>query len=276
MRRDSADGPAPKPLAELATATDVAHQVAWLYRDPLEDDAGVVHVTSVWMDDDRSLVTLRIDEHAPKSELDFFALNLCRARADAIVVTGKILRDEPTVSHDLQGPGTLPQALADWRRRRLGKEKPPISLVLSSGRDLDLDHPLFHGATRPVIYTGPEGGERLAEGARARGIGLAAHPEVNLDRAIELLLHMGARTISIECGPRTSAALYRSPLGVDELMLSVYEGQLAEHSRGTVLMSADQLLETMIPTQPPVRCRTQDGTWAFERLLSPGRWTAAP
>ena len=259
----------PKPLADFTTAEDVAREILRLYGDPLEDDARVVHVTSVWLDDDRSLVTLKIDEHAPKSLYDFFILNLCRARADAIVVTGKILRDEPTLSHDLQGPGTLPQALAAWRRERLGKTEPPTSLVLSSGRDLDLDHPLFHGSTRAMIFTNPEGGERLAEGVRARGIPLLASSEANLYWAIQFLLRDGARTISIECGPHTSAALYHPHLEVDELMLSVFEGQLAERSRGAVLMAADELFETMLQTRLPVRCLEESGPWSFERLLRP-------
>ena len=86
---------------------------------PIDD--GVVHVTALWAPPEGERRTLLIGEHSPKSDHDFFSLNLARARADAILVTGKILREEPTLRYDLQGAGELPAALAAWRRERAAR-----------------------------------------------------------------------------------------------------------------------------------------------------------
>ena len=259
-------------VAEATRANDVAQQVEALYGDPLTHPAGVLHVTSVWerptaAGDGTDLVTLRIDEHAPPSRHDFFVLNLCRARADAIVVSGKILRDEPEVRHTLQGPAELPEALAAWRREQLSKSAPPISAVLTSGRGLDLDHPLFASAHRPTLFTTPDGWRALEEAATQRGIGAVTDPAMTLRKAIDYLQSQGARTISIECGPRTSAGLYDAPVAVDELLLSVFEGELPSRSQGAVLRRRDELEELLERQGPGARRRSESGPWRFERFL---------
>lgn len=258
----------PVDIATARTADDIAREVEALYGSPLTEPAGVLHVTSVWeqlLDTRVELVTLKIDQRAPPSRHDFFVLNLCRARADAIVVSGKILRDEPEVRHTLQGAGQLPGALAAWRREHLGKDTPPTSLVLSSGRGLDLDHPLFADAHRPIVYTSPEGRDRLASEAAARGIRLVADAQANLRRAVDFLRTEGAGTVSIECGPRTSRQLYEPPVVVDELLLSVFEGHLAERSRGTVLATREELESALRIQGPGIRRDSESGSWRFER-----------
>lgn len=257
-------------VAQLETAADVARAVEAFYGAPLEGDAGVLHVTSVWARGDE-LVTLAINRHAPPSDDDFFVLNLCRARADAIVVSGKILRDEPEVSHRLQGPGRSAEALQAWRRERLGKKRPPISLVLTSGRGLDLDHPLLSEAERALIYTTPAARRRLAEAATKRGIELVADATPALRRAIHYLKERrGAATVSIECGPSTSADLYRLPMAVDELLLSVFEGDLPEAARGGVLIGRHELESRLGLAQPPALRPSPAGPWSFWRYLRRG------
>ena len=260
-------------MTDIADATshhDVAREVEALYGDPLGTPVGVVHVTSVWeRPGSDELVTLRIDEHAPPSRHDFFVLNLCRARADAIVVSGKILRDEPEVRHTLQGPARLPEALADWRRERLGKTTPPISAVLTSGRGLDLDHPLFATAHRPTLFTSPEGWRGLEEAAGRRGIRGVTDPAMDLRKTIDHLRSEGAETVSIECGPRTSSGLYDPPAVVDELLLSVFEGDLAERSQGSVLRRRSDLEAILERQGPGTRRVSESGPWRFERFFRP-------
>jgi hypothetical protein len=143
-----------------------------------------VHVTAVGRTTARreavgseraTLETIAIGPHSPKSATDFFLLNLARARADAIVTTGKILRDEPAVEHRLQGADGEPAALAAWRRERLGKREPPCSVVLTTGREIDLFHPLFRSAPRVIILTGESAAGALRErAASCRGRGRRA------------------------------------------------------------------------------------------------------
>ncbi|MEM9491879.1 MAG: hypothetical protein AAGC55_22225, partial [Myxococcota bacterium] len=132
---------------------------------------GVVHVTAVWA---RDHLTLRINAETPRSEWDWFALNAARARADAIITTGKILREEPEVSHAIQGPGRAAEGLTEWRRQVLGKTEPPYLLVLTSGRGLPERgrladwHPALRGATRPILYTGSAAAHTLVSTAGPR------------------------------------------------------------------------------------------------------------
>lgn len=252
-------------IAGLVTAGDVAAMAGRLYGDRLASPGGGRHViqpAAVWRRGDGALVTLRINDATPKSALDFFVLNLCRARADAIVTSGKILREEADLRHDLQGPAK--EALRAWREE-LGTREPPISLVLTSGRGLDLGHPLFGGGTRPLIYTSPEGGERLA-GADVEVIAVTA-PSLRGALA-ELGERYGARTISIETGPSSSAALYEPPPAVDELLLSVYEEhELPEQARGGAFLEPRRLAALFERPRPPYRTLAPSGRWSFARYL---------
>lgn len=228
----------------------------------------VVHVTAVWRRRDSALITLKIQAGTPKSEHDFFVLNLCRARADAIVTSGKILRAERDLHHDLTGPGQVADALASWRRR-LGKSEPPISLVLSSGRGLNLDHPLFRSGTRPLVYTSPEGRERLAN-AGEHGVEVVADTTPSLRSAIDFLRNeRQAATIAIESGPSTSIDLYQPPLVVDELLLSIYEEELDEALQGGAFLSRKDIEAQFARPETPFRVRSESGCWSFHRYLHP-------
>ena len=251
-------------IAEMASAADVERQLLAMYGDDLPAaPPAVLHVTSAWRRGER-LVTLRINEHAPPSAVDFFVLNVCRARADAIITTGEILRREPAMHHGLQGPGTVSRALAEWRRERLGKIAGPVSLVLTSGRDLDLDHPLFKRATRAVIFTSPAGAKRLP-GAGERGIDVVADPGASPRRALELVQERyGAATVSLESGPSTARLLYQPPLAVDELMLSIYEAtELDARARGDEFLSFGKLEEGMRRIGKPYLAPEDE--WSFHR-----------
>jgi len=255
----------PPEIDRLATAADVVAMAERLYGAPLTPGDGrrVIHPTAVWRRGDGALVTLKINDATPKSAHDFFVLNLCRARADAIVTSGKILREESDLRHDLQGPAK--DALQAWRRDELGKTAPPVSLVLTSGRGLDLRHLLFRGATRPVVYTSHEGAERLA-GADVEVVAAAA-PSLRGALA-ELEERYGARVISIEAGPSSTAALYEPPPAVDELLLSVYEErEIPERVRGGAVLEPRRLAALFARPRPPYRTPAASGRWSFARYL---------
>lgn len=267
--------PPEREITALATAADVSAAGERIYGCRLEtvDADGrlrVLHPTAVWRRGDGALVTLEINDATPPSAHDFFVLNLCRARADAIVTTGKILRQERELRHDLQGSGRVPEALAAWRRESLGKGSPPYSLVLTSGRGLDLGHPLFHGATRPLVFTSRDGRERIGGEAARAGVEVAGVDEPGLRSAIAFARErLGAATVSIEAGPSTSAALYEPPaVAVDELLLSVYESaELDERARGKPFLDPRRIEALFERPRPFYRATAASGPWSFSRYL---------
>ncbi|MEM1201918.1 MAG: hypothetical protein AAGN66_01665 [Acidobacteriota bacterium] len=211
--------------ADLESAADVdrlAHRV-WGHS---MRSTGVIHVAAVWRRSPETLLTLRIQENTPRSDYDAFALHLTRARADAIVTTGRILRSESALRHTLQGPGTLPSALAEWRRGALGKTAPPVSLVLTGSGDVDFDHPLFSGPGRALIYTGRAAAWELESRALDYGVEIVAVDRPSPEGAVDLLRRQfGAATVAIEAGPSAAAGLYGSPPEVDELLLTTYRAE---------------------------------------------------
>jgi riboflavin biosynthesis pyrimidine reductase len=247
---------------EISAAEDVlaAMELLWGETAPAR---GVLHVAAAWQAPDARLVVMKICDRTPKSAWDFFVLNLARAQADAIITTGRILREEPELRHDLQGPAA--EALADYRKTLLGKTEPPMTLVLTSGRELDLDHPLFAGSTRPLIYT--SAGDRLASEARRRALPLVIDPQADLRRAVShLRVQTKAATVSIEAGPSTTRSLYAPPLAVDVLALSLFESERLEASLQGGDLPSRRALETLFSHRSSGLIEeTRDGTWRFCR-----------
>lgn len=240
-------------------ASECAERIRMLYGDDLEAEAGVLHVTSVWQGPVGPPFVLRINDSTPVSEWDAFVLALARARADAIVTTGAILRDEPGMTHDFDVSG-----LPAWRNDVLGKALPPQSVILSSGRAIDFAHPIFR-ARRALLYTARDHPPDLPERAAAAGVRLLTHPDPDLRNLIaHLRAETGARTISIEAGPSTALTLYRDPLAVDELMLSVCRAPtLPEVARGAPFLFLEQL-ERALPGS--TRNDSAEPGWSFHRL----------
>ncbi|MEM6291946.1 MAG: hypothetical protein AAGA54_11800 [Myxococcota bacterium] len=230
----------------------------------LPRDVGVLHVLSTWRDEDQARV-IRITPQSPKSPTDFFLLNLARARADAIVVTGKILRDEPHLRYDLQGEAA--GDLHAWRHAAMERSDPPRVVVLTSGRDLDLDHPTFHGWARPVIATGPEAACRLRGPASDRRIEIATLANPGIREAIRWCQAGGAATVSVEAGPSTARALYADPPAVDELLLSEFlEPDLPHDLRGPSAFDRPPGGLGFRRLSPGVTRSEPSGRWRFTRL----------
>lgn len=222
---------------------------------------GVIHVLALADRDDGPRV-IKIGPDSPKSTHDFFALNLARARADAIIVTGKILRDEPQLRYDLQGDAA--DALSRWRRDIAHKPAPPRLVVLTSGRHIDFEHPAFSSWAEPWLFTSREAAGDLTPPQRVNVWG-SASPGIR--QAVDWLKAQGARTISIEAGASTATELYEPPLAVDEVMRSVFEGSLdPEHLDRPFL--DDELLERHFgAAHTRARLDEPSGPWRFERWL---------
>jgi hypothetical protein len=246
----------------LSDVARVRAQIEALYGDlSLEADEGVVHVAAVWQTP-AGWQVLRINDSTPKSATDLFALALARARADVILTTGQILRDEPELRMDL--PGELGPALARFRREVLGRPDPPWVALLTRRGDVDPDHPALHGWATPVIVTGPEG----AQAAAAAGVEVVVQPQTSVATVVAWARdEREARTISIEAGPRAAAGLYGDPPQVDELMLSVFVGaRVPEAAQGPGFVVADAAAVPLPPAGPAVCVAESSGPWIFRRF----------
>lgn len=249
----------------MPEAIDVPARIEALWGTrTLPADAGVVHVVSTWFDGESHRV-IRITPRSPKSETDFFVLNLARARADAIITTGRILRDEPDLEYAL--PDAWADALTAWRGEALGRVSPPRVVVLTSGHGIDPDHPTFHGWATPVVVTSPDAARALRRDlpSRVDVIGLAS---TGVRDVVAWCRTDGARTISIEAGPSTACALYADPAIVDELSWSQFCAPDLPHDlRGGVAFSRSPDRGPFRRTAPPVARDEMSGPWRFSRLV---------
>ena len=210
------------------------------------------------------LITIAINEYGPQSSLDFFSLHLGRARTDAIVITGKILRDEPFLHYGLKNKPQWKQALTQWREVRWGLYENPWLLILTSGRDIDFNHPIFSSPVRPLFYTSEQGASRYLSDCPYPVI-TDSQPDIR--SAIEHLhQEQQCSCVSIEAGPSTSRQLYTTPIMVDEVLLSIYQGPVLNPlARSKTFFSMNQLKQgyTVISR---VSMQDESGPWTFCRL----------
>jgi hypothetical protein len=252
-------------LVELTDAASVDRAARALFGSPLDTRPAVSHSIAVWRaTEDAPLVTIRINEHSPKSELDFLALHIGRARADGIIITGKILRDEPGLCYDLHADPRWGDALANWRERRWGLCEPPWLLILTATGEFDFRHPVFHGWARPLIFTSDRTATRKLAAAPCP---VVADVEPGIQRAIRhLQVARECECVSIEAGPSTVRALYERPVPVKELLLSVYlETSLDPRAQGESLIKLSEV-RSMFRSETSATHRDGDQHWSFHRF----------
>jgi hypothetical protein len=194
----------------------------------------------------RTRHVIRITDASPKSTFDGFALRLARARADVVLTTGAILRAEPTLRYDLGGD-ELANGLDAYRRERLGKAGPPELWVLTAGRDLDFRHPALCGPF-PTTVVVPTGARLAPLPAHIRRRDL---PDGGL-RALLRAEATAGRLISVEAGPHTHRALYDPPSVIDELMLTLFLGELDVTLRGGEMPGPTELEATLGPPRSDI------------------------
>ncbi|WP_428266843.1 hypothetical protein [Haliangium sp.] len=253
------------------SAEDVDAAIARMYGldgDALAAAHGVVHVAAVWAEGPGRYRSVDIDLAAPASAHDLFALCLARARADAIITTGRVLRSEPDLVHDLRGPSA--PGLSAWRRR-LGKHAPPVLLVLSAGQELPLTHPALRAQARPLVFTSAAAAARLARvctDAHAHFVGV---PAPDIGHAIDHLRRVeGHRTIVIEAGPTTTAPLYeprtRPVPVIDELLLSVFRNETMPVGARSRPFPGPADIDACLPlSSPGFEVVEPSGRWRFTR-----------
>lgn len=273
------DTPTPDPGSLSPAARACEQRARALYGPAFSHRPGLLHVFSA-VERAGWLHPLRIRPGVPRSDTDAFCLRLARARADAIVTTGRCLREEPRVTHRFDGPrGGGADA---WRREVLGRKEPPHSAVLTSGAALDFRHPLFHAGAPCLVFTRMEAVPRLASAARRAGVELVGVPEPDLAALLALLRTRGLETVSVEAGPCTARALYeRGPLP-DEVLVSRFLGfeEPAGRPPPEPLLAPPLLprtrLEALYPIAAGTEVREPSGPWRFERRLRSEAGTPSP
>jgi riboflavin biosynthesis pyrimidine reductase len=222
--------------------------------------AGVLHVLSAVETADGGLHVIKIGPHAPKSSTDFFVLNYWRAHADAILTTAAIVRAEPGLSHELQGP--CKAELTAFRNSRFGTE-PPLCAILTRSGDLPLAHDLWRDRVQYRVLTTPEREKELQSVLvdRAAVVGL---PDLGASTAVAWLRTQGARRILVEAGPSTANALYASSPGANHLLVSRYEGLFDPAAVGGALVEPARLFAGLSRVACSERAE-ESGPWRFER-----------
>jgi len=182
---------------------------------------GVLHVVHAARGPGGVLHALRVGApSSPHSQSDFFVLNLCRARADAVLTSAENLRREPTLGHQLQGPWA--DALLQYRTQRLQKSAPLVCAILTRTGQLPDPHPFWNDRTRKLLLCAPERASELSVrfAGRAQVQGVAA---LDARSACAWLRSSGHALVSVEAGPSSARKLYCPPSQVDELLLTHWE-----------------------------------------------------
>ncbi len=148
------------------------------------------------------------------------------------------------------------------------KRQPPVTLVLASSRDLDLDHPIFRCWTRPVVYTTRQTQWELESRAPDYGVELVGVDAPTAGSAIEFLRRsFGAATIALEASLRVCQELYDPPPAVDEVLLSVCRApRIPADSLGRPFLSAEQLSRRFPRHSEPYRVAAEGGEWSIQRF----------
>ena len=244
-------------------AERVARRARNLYGVELGALEGALHVMAVQARPGGEHRVIRIGPSSPKSETDFFVLGLARARVEGILISGSILRAEPELRYDMQPD------LTAWRREVAGLEAPPWLLVLTRGADLPAAHPAFESEARPIVLTSTNAAPALRRAlpSRVEVVGLdSPSPRAAVAHLRE---ERGCRGVSIEAGPSVALPLYGAHGAqlIDELMLSVYWGELAPEAEGHPFFSDDELAAHLVRAGAPTLVDEPSGRWTFSRWL---------
>lgn len=245
-------------------ASEVALAIEALYGARTLIAEGVIHVSAATRGRDGRLYVIKIGPQSPKSSTDFFVLNLCRARCDAILTTAANLRAEPDLSHGLQGPWA--RQLAVYRRAALAKQAPPTCAILTGSGDLPVAHPVWEDGTPKLVLTSESAAPALrwVLGSRAEVVGV---PKLDARRACAYLRETrGLKLISVEAGPSTARALYEPPTVVDELLLSTFLEPLRDALIGYALPDEAVLLRERAAGGEQTR-KEESGRWRFQRWV---------
>jgi riboflavin biosynthesis pyrimidine reductase len=250
----------------LRTAADVSAYADWLFGRRFEPRPGLVHVASVHVRDSVFYI-LHIRDDTPRSPHDACMLRMARARADAIVTTGRVLRAEPRLRHELSGSSAAAAVLQSWGDRVRGRATARVSIVLTRGRAFAPDHPLVTGSTDVVIACPRGSADSLRERFGGRDVDVVGLDEPTVAAVVQLAKgHWGAETVLLEAGPATVGPLYDDGAPPNELMLAEFRGGTPPHVRGGRLVHRQTIIDGMGPLQYGPTRGPHDELWRFAWL----------
>ncbi|MEZ4472429.1 MAG: dihydrofolate reductase family protein [bacterium] len=197
-------------------------------------------------------------QHAP-SPTDAFVLALSRARADAIITTGRILRAEPDVRYSPAGPTGLDR----WRREAVGLDAAPLLVVLTA-QVPDFDHPGLVEAPEVLVLTPAAWPAEAEAEARRRGIEHRALADLTLAATLAHLRDRGRRRISVEAGPTTARALFTGPALLDQLLLSTCRARACRRASRVRSSPGGRRSRRACPPAPPPATTEGGVRWTFE------------
>ncbi|MCB9597321.1 MAG: hypothetical protein H6719_31640 [Sandaracinaceae bacterium] len=241
----------------MQTRQEVDERARALYGAPLGAASGVLHVVAVARVG-AALRVMRIGERSPKSATDWFCLQLTRARVDAIVVSGSVLRAEPELRYDLDGAG--------FHALREGRDPPWLCVLTQSGA-LPASHPVWSSWARPIVYTGREAPLELPSRVEV----VRVDDPTPRGALRHFLDDRGCASVSVEAGPRVAVPLYDRPCAIDELLLSTFEGELDPLAIGGPFLSEAAIEAALVPSGAATAVEEPSGPWTFRRYLSRAR-----
>src|SRR5579872_3755151 len=162
-------------------------------------------------------------------EGDRFIMGLLRATADAVVIGVKTLH-EAGRRHLWTAESVNPAGAVmyeQYRRERLKKERPPVTVIVSARGNIDLRRAAFETPNVPAVILTTEEGRECLEGA---GVGTMASTTVRVmqasggispDAILNLLWQeFGVRLLLHEGGPTLFGAFVKAGL-VDEYFVTI-------------------------------------------------------
>ena len=143
-------------------------------------------------------------------------------------------------------------------------------MVLTSGQEVDLRHSALQTAHHPTILTREAAAQSLRRDAQGAGVEVVGRTKPGVRDALLWLREEGCEPVLIEAGPTTAAALYESPLGVDELLLSVLHAPVVDPRWVGPEFPSLVRLESLFEQQSePVGVNEKSGRWTFRRFAGP-------
>ncbi|MFK7894383.1 MAG: hypothetical protein AB8G23_01030 [Myxococcota bacterium] len=226
---------------------------------------GILQVTAIAASD---RATIALGPAAPLSPMDRFLLGFARARVEALVTTGAILRAEPELRHDYAEEPGQDAAWAAWRSKTLGLEAPPALILLSRSGNFPERHPAIEAASAGLLWTSRETRARLGPKLGALDVVVAEEFGAGVAAAIGYAQErLGLRRISVEAGPSASKSLYEETAGakLSEVLLSLFSGELADEARAATFPAEARLSSLGLRKMSRVDVEQPSGLWTFER-----------
>ncbi|MGB1701225.1 MAG: hypothetical protein ACPHRO_14810 [Nannocystaceae bacterium] len=246
----------------LVTTERIQSWIRTLAGGHFELQSGALHVVAVHADASGLSKVMKIEAQTPRSRGDRMCLELARRWADAVVLTGEILRSEPSLDYAWWGPTPIVErALQGWRAEVVGASEPsPWLVVMTRGRGLPHEHPLL--AHPKLVLCVPE--DAVVDGALShvrviRLPGGEGRGVLDVCRSA-----LGVRRISVEAGPRSSSPLYESPCRVDVMLRSTYRGAVPPGLLAEAFVREERLADVGQFLARAQQVAGEDAEWTHE------------